>query len=595
MNRTFDSHARSMLRLILLAGSIFANSPTAQSAELKTWDGQHSISNIAVTVAYFVPRDRQPLPDWHDRVSYFAKRIEQFHTREFQGQSTLKANVLDEPFKSARTTEQLRAGDANFIFFQMLREIDQELKFGRDKDGAFPILLVLSEINWRPLDDFFRVSPQDGQLKFEGQIIKGRHFPGARSGGSRATYLKDRGVGWGLVSADGWRVPYCGTDCVIYHEGVGHPIGLPHPQPQNNTVMSLAQYRSWLSKSSVDGSQKKRLGWKQPDQKFDRSTDLFSSFTAVPEPLTPKPDEPVTLKLTWPQNADVSKVRVQLQTELSGPWVESALPTIDPAIETAPKEVTLGAFDRPTPVSYRIDATLKNGETAELWGYFQVRESADTSLLPRIETPDLSLETRENPTRPTESIDLLPMIDVDKDAVSGKWIKADGFLESPKQFGARIEIPFEPPAEYELTVVATPLDEPNGLLLGQFMSGHRFVTLVNHNVRQDKPASELENVDGKNVSENATAIMAELLEKDRPSQIIVTIRYGSVVVRCDGRTIIDWQGKPVQLSLGDYWKTPNANSLFLGAYDCRYRFSRVSIAPLSGEGKSLREVAAKAD
>ena len=293
---------------------------------------------------------------------------------------------------------------------------------------------------------------------------------------------------------------------MIYHEGVGHPIGLPHPEPQNETVMSLAQYRGWLSESSVDESQKKRLGWNQPDQKFDRSTDLFSSFTAIPAPLTPKPDEPVTLKLTWPQNADVSTVRVRLQTELSGPWVEAASLTVDPAIETAPKKVALGAFDRPTPVSYRVDATLKNGETVELWGYFQVRETADTLLLPRIETADLSPEKHgdRSSANPKESIDLLPMIDVDKDLVSGKWIKADGFLESPKQFGARIEIPFEPPAEYELTVVATPLDEPNGLLLGQLMSGHRFVTLVNHNVRQDKPASALENVDGKNVSERPT-------------------------------------------------------------------------------------------
>lgn len=597
MSCTFDSHARSMLRLILLAVSIFGHSPPAQTAELKTWDGRHSISRITVTVVYFFPRDRQPLPDWHDRVSYFAKRIEQFHAREFQGQSTLKANVLNEPFTSARTTEQLRAGDANFIFFQTLKEVDQELQFGRDKDGAFPILLVLSEINWRPLDDFFRVSPQEGQLKFEGQIIKGRHFPGARSGGSRATYLADRGVGWGLVSADGWRVPYCGTDCVIYHEGVGHPIGLPHPEPQNNTVMSLAQYRGWLSESSVDDSQKKRLGWKQPAEKSDRSTDLFSSFTAIPEPLTPKPDEPVALKLTWPQNADVSTVRVRVQTELMGPWVEVASPTVNSAIEAAPNKFALGAFDRPTPVSYRVDGSLENGETVELWGYFQVRESADTSLLPRIETADLSPEKHQNrsPAGLTESIDLLPMIDVDKDAVSGKWVKADGFLESPKQFGARIEIPFEPPSEYELTVVATPLDEPNGLLLGQLMSGHRFLTLVNHNVRQDKPASALENVDGKNVSGNATAIMAELLKKDRPSQIIVTVRGGSVVVRCDGKTIIDWRGKPEQLSLGDYWKTPNSNALFLGAYDCRYRFSRVSIASLSGEGKPLRDAASKAD
>ena len=580
--------------VILSIECVLIGSASTAADELKTWDGRHSISNIEVTLAYFVPRDRQPLPDWQDRVRYFAKRIEQFHAREFQGQSTLKTKVPNAPFKSARTTEQLRAGDANFIFFQTLREIDQELRFGRDEGGAFPILLVLSEINWRPLDDFFRISPQDGKWNFEGQIINGRHFPGATSGGSRATYLADRGVGWGLVSADGWRVPYSGTDCVIYHEGVGHPIGLPHPMPGNDSVMSLAQYRGWLSESSVDETQKKRLGWEPPKAEFDRSHDLFSSFSAVPSPLVPKPNEPVNLKLKWHENTKVASIRSRVQTELLGPWIESSGSEINVKTDSPPQEILLGRFDRPTPVSYRVDATLMNGETIELWGYFQVRESESETIHPRSGVAEFSTDSAGIP-QPGEPLDLLPIIDVQKDAVAGDWKKTEGVLESPKQFGARIEIPYEPPAEYEFTVIATPLDEPNGLIIGQLMGGHRFLTLIEHNVRKDEPASALENVDGRNVGSNTTTIMADLLRKNRPSQIIVTVRKGSVVVRCDGRKIIDWSGKPEQLSLGDYWNTPNANTLFLGAYDCRYRFSRVSIAPISGTGKQLRQEASKED
>ena len=577
----------AILITVAVLTTVLTTLPQAVGADdIKTWDARHDISNIEVTLAYFVPRDRQPLPDWHDRIRYFAKRIERFHAREFDGQSTLTAKVLTEPFTSARTTKQLRAGDANFIFFQTLREVDEELQFGREKNDSFPILLVLSEINWRPLDDFFRVSPQDGELKFEGQIINGRHFPGASSGGSRATYLADRGVGWGLVSADGWRVPYSGTDCVIYHEGVGHPIGLPHPKPQNSSVMSLAQYRGWLSESSVDETQKKRLGWKKPEEKFDRSTDLFSTFTAVPDPLTAQPNEQVSLQLKWPKNANVSSVRCRVQTAIDGPWVE--IFKTDSDSKDAPGEVPAGTFDRPTPVSYRVDAALNNGETIELWGYFQVRMSPSEFLVPRASTAKPTGIIEAAPQL-AESIDLLSMVDAEQDAVAGEWQKVDGILEAPKRFGARIEIPFEPPAEYQLTVVATPLDEPNGLILGQLIDGHRFLTLINHNVRQEKRASALENVDGQNVSNNPTTLIADILQKGRPSQIIVTVRKTSVVVRCDGQTIIDWQGKPKQLSLGDYWKTPNANVLFLGAYDCRYRFSRVSIAAISGEGKSLRE------
>src|SRR5712691_273389 len=155
-------------------------------AEVKTWDGKHSIDQIEVTVVYFVPRDRSPLPDWKERVSYFCRRIERFHEREFQGQSVLKTVMRPEPFRSARSTEQLRDGNADFIFFQTLGEVDGELSFGKGERTAFPILLVLSDINWRPLDDFFRLKTSDnGKLEFEGNYTNSRHFPGAASGGAR--------------------------------------------------------------------------------------------------------------------------------------------------------------------------------------------------------------------------------------------------------------------------------------------------------------------------------------------------------------------------------------------------------------------------
>ncbi len=108
-------------------------------------------------------------------------------------------------------------------------------------EGWIPILLVLSEINWRELDDFRRTRLVDGVATFDGSIdADGRHFPGAESGGSRARYLPEEGVGLGLVSGDGWRVPYSGSDCAVYHEGVGHSVGLFHPKPEDHSVMGRA-------------------------------------------------------------------------------------------------------------------------------------------------------------------------------------------------------------------------------------------------------------------------------------------------------------------------------------------------------------------
>ena len=58
----------------------------------------------------------------------------------------------------------------------------------------------------------------------------------------------------------------------------------------------------------------------------------------------------------------------------------------------------------------------------------------------------------------------------------------------------------------------------------------------------------------------------------------------------DGRRWIDWRADAGRLSLSDYWRTPRDEALFLGAYDCRYRYSRVTLTPLVGEGHSLEPV-----
>lgn len=572
------------LRVALFVLMITASRPQQLPAGMKTFDGAHSIDRIKVTVVYFLPKDREPLPDWQDRVSYFCRRVEQFHNREFDDQSVLKTEMKPQPFRSARTTRQLRDGDANFIFFRTLEEVDAALSLGTGSKDAFPILLVLSDINWRPLDDFYRVKPSGDGWQFEGQFINGRHFPGAESGGARATYLSGPGKGWGLVSADGWRVPYTGTDCVVYHEGVGHPIGLPHPEPGDGDVMSFAQYRGWISESWVNEAQKKRLGWTPPAQSFDRSKDLFSTFTAIPEPSAPEPQNKVQLNLRWPAGASVKGLRVRFQTELAGPWCDVVIPET----KTAPDRIALGRFDRITPVSYRVDATLTDGREVELWGYFQVQQKGGPRPVPR--------ETFEMPAVPlvgvvpepvAEATELLPLIDVMRDRVAGDWTREGSSLISPKQFGARLELPYEPPAEYIQTVVVEPLDEPQGLILGQRLNGRRFAALVHYPAGGRQPLSALENVDGRNVG-NATTAERAVLAKGRVSQIIVTVQKNSVMLTCDGRLLLEWEGDADSLSLSDYWKTPGDTALFLGAYDCRLKVHRVAVAPLAGTGRVLK-------
>ena len=131
---------------------------------MTTWDGRHSIEKIAVHVVYFVPNDRVPLADWRLRVDYLCRRIEEFHAREFGEQSTLTTIVRPEPFISKRSSQQLRNGNADAIFFKTLEETDAAISVVKEPDGAFPIVLALSDINWRPLDDFSRMAPRHATM-----------------------------------------------------------------------------------------------------------------------------------------------------------------------------------------------------------------------------------------------------------------------------------------------------------------------------------------------------------------------------------------------------------------------------------------------
>ncbi|MEZ6067365.1 MAG: hypothetical protein R3B90_17050 [Planctomycetaceae bacterium] len=128
----------------------------------------------------------------------------------------------------------------------------------------------------------------------------------------------------------------------------------------------------------MDRDQKARLGWIPPETEPDRSGNLFDHFRARAKPHVPRPGEAVRLALDWPAEARVKSLRLRIQTDEYAPWIEVAVP------ESAapPESIPVGNFDRPTPISWRIDAALEDGQSVELWGYFQVRSEPNVNPQP---------------------------------------------------------------------------------------------------------------------------------------------------------------------------------------------------------------------
>ena len=238
-----------------------------------------------------------------------------------------------------------------------------------------------------------------------------------------------------------------------------------------------------------------------------------------------------------------------------------------------------------------FDAELENGAKAELWGYFQVRLDRETVPQPFTLSPDLIMSQSASDvgplaTLPIEQVDLLELADPEQDWAVGRWSKNDGKLESPKMYGARLELPYRAPTEYRLTIIIEPLDEPDGLILGQRSRAGRFVTLFNY-ASGPRAQSAIENVDGRNVG-NETTFDGQVFQTNRLSEVIVTVLKSRVRMEVDGHVVADWKGDLSRLSLSDYWKTPGNELLFLGAYDCRYRFHRITLAPITGQGEIVK-------
>lgn len=336
-----------------------------------------SLRQIGVDVFYYVPGDVKPLADWRQRIDYLMRRAQKFHRREFTGQSDFTYRIGAEPFIASATSAGFPRDDANNFYWHIMNEVWNSGQ-ARFETGEFPIILVFSENNYSPsYDDWTR------ECSGEGCIYPGPHSecggyvgpdgedrPGSRCGGARAVFWPEKHIGLGLVTADGWRVPIKGSDCVVYHEGIGHSIGLPHPEPIDDSVMGLAQYVDSLQKTWIDDNQKISLGWKK--EEIDNS-DLFSTFCVEHSPHRPSASQPVHITATYPARYQNSVIQAEYQSRLYEPFqkIESQIAWMNDGQYNV--VWTLKPVETGKSIAYRVRIVTPAGETEEIWHYYKVR------------------------------------------------------------------------------------------------------------------------------------------------------------------------------------------------------------------------------
>jgi predicted Ser/Thr protein kinase len=187
------------------------------------------------------------------------------------------------------------------------------------------------------------------------------------------------------------------------------------------------------------------------------------------------------------------------------------------------------------------------------------------------------------------AVNLLEMIRPKDDTVKGDWTMSEGVLSCKPASPSILQIPYVPPDEYDLTVTAARKAGFGSLNIGLAKGDVQFMAVID-GVAEQGYKYGLHMIDGWHLSakENETGHHGRLITNGTTYTIVYSIRKDGLQVTFDGKTIVRWKGDWNRLANEGFWRVPNENALFLGSYDGGYRFSAVTLTPVTGEGKKLR-------
>jgi hypothetical protein len=199
--------------------------------------------------------------------------------------------------------------------------------------------------------------------------------------------------------------------------------------------------------------------------------------------------------------------------------------------------------------------------------------------------PGLS-DARDSDGRALRGIDLLPLIRLPDDSLRGPAAREGRALViTPNSL---VRIPYRPPEEYDVRVVAE-RKELQGKLVFGLVSGDRQFDVVLDNFNENEHRSGLHNLDGKHVVDRENdVIKGPVLKNDTVHRIVYSVRRGRVSVSVDGKEVLRWEGDFARLAIDRRFNVHEPRALFVGNAISTYHITRINLAPLAPGGGPLQ-------
>jgi hypothetical protein len=187
------------------------------------------------------------------------------------------------------------------------------------------------------------------------------------------------------------------------------------------------------------------------------------------------------------------------------------------------------------------------------------------------------------------NVDLLPLIDPQKDAVCGQWKIEDGTLVSgregsPERSFSAIQIPYEPPAEYDFRIVFVRIASERDIAQIMCKAGRSFAWLmgVSNNTQCGFAL-----VNGCRVwqKDNPTTVIAAASTYRKPKcESIVKVRNSGLEAYVDGKRITQWRTDYKDLTTFPACKLKNDLLLGLATNLSPTRFYTIEVKEVTGKG-----------
>ena len=186
---------------------------------------------------------------------------------------------------------------------------------------------------------------------------------------------------------------------------------------------------------------------------------------------------------------------------------------------------------------------------------------------------------KEAGAAPAEDVDLLRIIDVDKDRLDGAFTRV-GSGNSTGDNAAMVEVYYAPPEEYDLKLTIE--RKPGGgamVAVGLVIGGRQCALLIDH--------SSGRSILGPVVGDPAFAI-GRFLNGDREFKILINVRKGALGWSVDGKRIFDWKGEIGQVPRNPALSLRRTDTLYLAA-EKGWEFRQFVLVPVSGSGKLVEK------